>query len=108
MAEKPAQERTERATPKRLQQAKEKGQVARSRELTTMVVLLVSAGGLFLIGGGVISGILDVMHDGFQAQRRDIMDPQAMLPKLEGAIAGVVTAMLPFFVVVATAALLAP
>lgn len=108
MADKPAQERTERATPKRLQQAREKGQVARSRELTTMVVLLVSAAGLFLIGGGVISGLLDVMHDAFQSPRAEIMDPSMMVLKLQQAIGGSVAAMLPFFAIVTLAALLAP
>lgn len=108
MAEKPAQERTERATPKRLQQAKDKGQVARSRELTTMMVLLVSAAGLFLIGGGVISGILEVMHDAFQSQRMEIMDPAMTVLKLERAMGGAIVAMLPFFAIVVFSALLAP
>lgn len=108
MAEKPAQERTEQATPKRLQQAREKGQIARSRELTTAVVLLTSAAGLFLIGSGMISGMLEVMRDGFQSPRADIMDPSAMLLKLEQAIASSLLYMLPFFAVVCAAALLAP
>jgi flagellar biosynthetic protein FlhB len=108
VAEKPAQERTERATPKRLQHAKDKGQVARSRELTTMVVLLVSAGGLFLAGGGIIAGMLGVMHDGFQSQRMEIMDPAMMVLKLERAIADTVMAMMPFFAVITLAALIAP
>lgn len=108
MAEKPAQERTERATPKRLQQAKDKGQVARSRELTTMVVLLVSAGGLFVVGGGMITGMLEVMHDGFQSQRMEIMDPTMMVLKLERAIADTIMAMMPFFAVITLAALVAP
>ena len=108
MAEKPAQEKTERATPKRLQQAREKGQVARSRELTTMVVLLVSAAGLFLIGGGIIGGMLDVMHDAFQSHRAEIMDPTMMVLKLQQAIGGTVFAMVPFFTIVVMAALIAP
>ena len=36
MAEDSGQERTEDATPRRKQQARDKGQVARSRELNTM------------------------------------------------------------------------
>ncbi|HFC54399.1 MAG TPA: hypothetical protein ENJ43_08210 [Gammaproteobacteria bacterium] len=46
MAQNDGQERTEQATPKRLREAREKGQVARSRELTTMAMLLSSAGAL--------------------------------------------------------------
>ena len=36
------QERTERATPKRLKEAREKGQIPRSRELNTVGVMLAS------------------------------------------------------------------
>ncbi len=42
MAEKPAQERTEEATPKHLQEARERGEVARSVELTSAALLLSS------------------------------------------------------------------
>jgi len=40
MPEKPAAERTEQPTPKRLEKAREKGQVPRSQELTSVVTLL--------------------------------------------------------------------
>ncbi len=108
MAEKPAQERTEQPTPKRLQQAKEKGQVARSRELTTMVVLLVSAVSLIMIGDNIISGMLGVMHDAFEAPRSDLMDPNMAPVKLEQAIFDAVLALLPFLALVLAAALIAP
>ncbi len=42
MAEESFQERTEQATPKRRQEAREKGQVAKSRELASVAVLLSS------------------------------------------------------------------
>ena len=50
MAESDGQERTEDATPKRLQQAKEKGQVARSKELASASVLIVGAISLMWFG----------------------------------------------------------
>lgn len=108
MAEKPAQEKTEQPTPKRLNQAKEKGQVARSRELTTMMVLMVSAAGLLMIGSNIISDILVVMHDAFNADRQDLMDPTRMPEILQQSIFGAVKALLPFFMIVLAAALLAP
>ena len=39
-----SQEKTEEATPRRLEKAREEGQTARSRELATMAVLLAGAG----------------------------------------------------------------
>src|SRR5690554_5527887 len=103
MAEKPAQERTERATPRRLQQAREKGQLARSRELSTMVVLLAAAGGLFLAGGSIIGGLLGVMTDAFQASRAELLDPLATVFKLESALGSAIWALLPFLAIVTIA-----
>jgi flagellar biosynthesis protein FlhB len=108
MAEKPAQERTEQPTPGRLQQEKEKGQVARSRELSTMVVLLVSAAGLILVGDSIIAGMLGVMHDAFEISRADLMDSSMVSVKLEQAMIAAILALLPLLVIILVAALLAP
>ena len=43
-----AQERSEQATPKRRQDAREKGDIARSRELNTMAILMAGTGGLLV------------------------------------------------------------
>ena len=56
-----AQERTEKATPRKLEQAREKGQVARSRELSTTAVLLVSAAGFALTGPALVERMVSVM-----------------------------------------------
>jgi flagellar biosynthetic protein FlhB len=108
MAEKPAQERTERATPKRLQQAKEKGQLARSRELSTMFVLLAAAGGLFMAGSGIVAGLVDVMRDAFQSSRAELLDPLATVFKLEQAMGDAIGALLPFLAIVTVAAVAGP
>lgn len=50
MAEDSDLERTEPATPRRIEQAREKGQVAHSRELTTVALLLAAGGGLIAMG----------------------------------------------------------
>ena len=46
MSEESDLERTEEATPRRLEKAREEGQVARSLELTTFTVLLAAAAGI--------------------------------------------------------------
>ena len=48
MAEDSGQEKTEEPTPKKVDDAKKKGQIARSKELGTMFVLIFSAISLFL------------------------------------------------------------
>ena len=59
--EQQGQERTEQPTAKRLNEARKKGQVARSRELNTLLVMLASAIALWLLSGPAVSGITDIM-----------------------------------------------
>lgn len=53
MAENDGQERTEDATPRRREQAREKGQVPRSRELASVAVLVLGSVALMWFGGGL-------------------------------------------------------
>ena len=46
------QERTEHPTPKRLEEARKKGQIPRSTELTTAAVCIAAAGGYLHLGRG--------------------------------------------------------
>ncbi|MBY0437117.1 MAG: EscU/YscU/HrcU family type III secretion system export apparatus switch protein, partial [Burkholderiales bacterium] len=50
-------EKTEPASPRRLEQAREQGQVARSTELTSFLVLAVSGGILLFAGAAFIDGM---------------------------------------------------
>lgn len=108
MAEETGQERTEQPTPKRLQEARERGQVPRSRELTTMAVLLVSAAAMMLLGDGIVRQSLRTMELSFTVPRAELMDAGSMLLKLQQAILETVGALAPFFLVVTAIALLAP
>ena len=51
MAEESFQEKTEPATPKRREESRRKGRVARSQELNSVVVLLAALLGLYMLGG---------------------------------------------------------
>ena len=53
MAENDAQEKTEQPTPKRLEEARKKGQIPRSRDLSTAAVMLVGGAALYLLGGQI-------------------------------------------------------
>ena len=57
------QERTEQPTPKRLNEAKKKGQVPRSKELNTLVGLLFAAAGLMFLGGQMMSGLSEILKN---------------------------------------------
>ncbi len=61
-----AGEKTEKATPKKQEEARKQGQVARSVDLNGAVVLLVGLGVLALTGPGVLARLSDAMRDGLQ------------------------------------------
>ena len=102
------QERTEEATPKRLQESREKGQVARSRELSTMSLLLASAVGFLMFGDRLVVDMMSIMRESFTASRMDLMNTNNLLLFLEDSIADALIALIPFFVIVMLAAFFSP
>lgn len=58
MSDSDGQERTEQATPRRLEQAREKGQVPRSRELASVAVLVAGAVSLMWFGESLAHGMI--------------------------------------------------
>ena len=106
MAEQGAQERTEQATPKRLEDARSKGQVARSRELVTLALVGTAIAGAGLFGSSTIDGLQTIMRTSFAPgtlPQGDMLIPflgarlyeglLAMLPLLAatGVVAGLAT-----------------
>ena len=81
MAEENDLERTEPATPQRLQKAREEGQVARSQELTTFTLLMVAAGSLILLGSDVMKKLLLIMKAGMQMERELAFQPNLMMTR---------------------------
>lgn len=103
-----SQDRTEEPTPRRRQQAREQGQVARSRELNATAVLLCGAGGLLLFGPLLGQRILGVMRNSFNLERGAAYDPAAVYEFLGAAVGEGLWALAPIFGIAALAALLAP
>ena len=53
------QDKTEEPTEKRKKDSREKGEIARSKELNTLAIMLAGAGGLLVYGGGLALDLLD-------------------------------------------------
>ena len=106
--EQSAQERTEEATPKRRDDSRRKGQVARSRELTTTALLLAAASGMLTLGPSMYEGIADIMVRNFQFEPVELSTPDIMWLRLRGALFDAAQALAGFFVLVIVAAMLAP
>jgi flagellar biosynthetic protein FlhB len=62
MAEAQDQERTEKATPKKKQDARKKGQIAQSREIPSVMVLLSALSVFYFAGGWMFNQLADVMR----------------------------------------------
>lgn len=108
MSQETGQERTEEATPKRLREAREKGQIARSRELTTFAMLLASGVGLLFLGRRIIDGLMDTMRNSFQLSKENIFN-QANLPQsLLNEILNSLVTISPLLFLLVVVALFAP
>ncbi len=79
MAEDSGQERSEEPTSKRLADAREKGQIARSRELNTCVVLVAGSALLLLEGAKAASALAALMRAEFRISRAELFDDQILL-----------------------------
>jgi len=77
-----AQERTQEATPKRREDARREGQVARSRELSTFMVLTVPSSALLLFGGSIADGLVHSMAAGLTIPRAVIVGEKSALEHL--------------------------
>ncbi|MCG8468073.1 MAG: flagellar biosynthesis protein FlhB [Gemmatimonadetes bacterium] len=71
------QDKTEAPTPKRRREAKEKGQVAKSQEVTTAALLLASAGIVVALAGPVSDQLLVLFAESSRATTSTIADPVA-------------------------------
>lgn len=72
------QDKTEEPTDKRKRDAREKGEIARSKELNTVAVTLAGAGGLLAFGGHLAETLLAIMRMNFSLTRDFIVDERAM------------------------------
>ncbi|MGB5406275.1 MAG: flagellar biosynthesis protein FlhB [Thiogranum sp.] len=102
------QERSEQATPKRQEEARKKGQVPRSREMTTMAMLLMAAVCMSLMGGHMIERLGAVLQLGLQVERAKLFDTFAVIEILGQAVYQGFMAITPFLLVMLVTALVAP
>jgi len=108
MAEDTGQERTEQPTPRKLQQAREKGQVPTSRELNTMLMMLLAGVSILFIGPGIAHDFLDLFRRHLNISRENIFDVTAMPVFLESAVIESLITLAPFFVIMILAAVVGP
>jgi len=103
-----SQEKTEEATPRKLDKAKEDGQAPRSKELTTTAVLLVGSLGLLWFGGFLCEVIMQSAKASFSFPREAAFDPAFMFSFLGRSLYDALLGMAPLFLVLLIAAIAGP
>lgn len=75
-----SQEKTEDATPKRLRDARKKGQVAKSRDLNTVVILIAAFGAIAALSGHIADNLRLIMQKAFNiASKPEITNEELFL-----------------------------
>jgi flagellar biosynthetic protein FlhB len=103
-----SQEKTEEATPRRIEKSREDGQTARSKELATMAVLLAGAGGLLMFGAGLGASLENIMRENFALEREMVFDTRAMSLLLLDSAWEAAVALMPLMILLFVAAILGP
>ncbi|GGJ80332.1 flagellar biosynthesis protein FlhB [Pseudomonas matsuisoli] len=101
-------DKSEEPTEKRKKDTREKGQIARSKELSTLAVVLAGAGGLIAFGGGLAEMMMTVMRLSFELPRESLLETRFMIQALMAAGELALRATLPLLVLLLVASLLGP
>lgn len=108
MAEDSDLEKSEQPSARRLEQAREEGQVPQSRELSTFLVLVIGVLSLWALGGWMSDRVLGILRHGFSFERAVAFDPRLMLKDFGDLFTQAMITMLPLFGILMLAAIAAP
>jgi flagellar biosynthetic protein FlhB len=90
-------ERTEEPSQRRLQEARERGQIPRSRELTNFATMIGGSAALVAIGGTVAAHLSQLMRRSLSIDAKSLRTTESMTASLGDAGISAVTAILPVF-----------
>jgi flagellar biosynthetic protein FlhB len=97
MADGSEAERTEEPTPRRLQQARERGQVPRSQELGNFATMIGGSAVLVASGAHLAAKLADLMRGGLEIDAASVADPESMLTRLGADLVESLLLLLPMF-----------
>ncbi|MBI3228655.1 MAG: flagellar type III secretion system protein FlhB [Burkholderiales bacterium] len=108
MAEESDAERTEPASARRLEQAREEGDVPRSREIGTFAVLMTSGLMLWLTGNSIVQSLRHCLVSGLSLTKEQIFSPDVLVTRIMVDVMQVVIACAPTAGAVMLVALASP
>lgn len=71
-------DKTEDPTEKRKKDSREKGEIARSKELNTLAIMLAGSIGLIIFGGALAQDMMEIMRYNFSISREALLNPDSM------------------------------
>jgi flagellar biosynthetic protein FlhB len=95
LAEESDLEKTESASPRKLEQAREHGDVPRSRELATCTLLLGAGAAFWFIGGDMVAGLNDMLASGLSFDRAMAFDMQLLLTRTAASVGNLLIILRP-------------
>lgn len=108
MAEESDLEKTEPATARRIEQAREEGQVPQSMELMAFLVMAGGAGGLWALSGWFATRTQNIFRQGLTLERQDAFDTNAIGQQLLNLGVEALTMLAPLFLATLVAAIMTP
>jgi len=108
MAEDSDLEKTEAATDKRIERAREEGKVPQSRELSTFIELMAALLVLMALGGVFSEKLMAIMRHGFTFDRAAAFDTTQMTTRLMHESTDIILTFFPFFAVMLVAIVAGP
>lgn len=101
-------DKSEEPTDKRVRESREKGQIARSKELSTVAVTLGGIGGLLASGGSLANNMMAMMQGSFELSRATVMDEGAMVRLLLSSGMIALDAIMPLLIVLMIVSVIGP
>ncbi len=102
------QERTEEPTPKRLEDARKKGQIPRSRELNTFMVVVAGVVGCGVLSNHMTKIMARIMKANFRIEREELFHSTALLEHSASALLDGLVLLAPFLALMMIVALGSP
>lgn len=108
MAEQSDLEKTEPASPRRLEKAREDGDVPRSRELATCTILLAAGCGMWIFGAGMVTSLSRMLAGSLSFERELAFDMNLLVAHFAAGIGALLISFAPLAGLLMLVALASP
>jgi flagellar biosynthetic protein FlhB len=108
LAEESDLEKTESASPKKIEKAREAGDIPRSRELATFSILAAAAAGFWLVGNSLVINLQKSLKEGLSFTAIPKIDSEQVIINYSNMMSDLVLTFTPFIAILVLSALLTP